>query len=230
MSYKVKVQNIYPHLSDSDLFHYKECILGVSIGSPFFERSSIKDILQWCAANFKHTTILIGDALNKYNEVISSGVSLQEAEKKSITLGNRLNNKIQGILNDIGKSSFTIMRWKDLVEIDTNQTFIEEIIKEYTKNVDLKSEIDNHAKSYIDSLKDRKKNIVIDSSAAIELSKSYILEELGVFNILFQKGKQVFLYPGVQLPVLAAFANGNFSGKTVLLDKGIYAQLKISRR
>ncbi|MBY0481741.1 MAG: tRNA-dependent cyclodipeptide synthase [Chitinophagaceae bacterium] len=117
MKYNIAVEKVYPEISEVELFKNTDSILGVSLESPFFERSSLNDIVEWCSLNFENTNILIGDSLHKYSEAIATGAPLKEAERKSISKGDSLYARFEEAIMKIGKDSFTITRWKNIAQI-----------------------------------------------------------------------------------------------------------------
>ena len=108
-----------------------------------------------------------------------------------------------------------------------NKQEIEKLFGIYKSNEEFRKAIDANAIQFIESQKKRGKVIQVTYEKAVELSASYLLEELAIFNKMIADGLKIIAYPGVQLSILTAIAEGDFSEMSDYLKNGIYVQLKV---
>lgn len=225
--YKVNIEKVYPNIAQSELMQNKECIIGISMSNPVYWRSSLNDILKWASLNFEKSHLVVGDFLNRFNENILHSESISESEKKSVELGDKFLLKLESYLKDYPQNKFRVLRWVDLIKDEKNKQEIEKLFSIYNSNKQFKKAIDENAFQFIESQKKRGKTIRVTDEKAIELSASYLLEELAVFNKMISEGLKVIVYPGIQLSILTAIAEGDFSEMSDYLKNGIYVQLKV---
>ncbi len=225
--YKVSIENIFPRISEEDLLKQKQCIIGISMSNPVYWRSSLKNILEWASSHFEKTHLVIGDLLYRYDEQIWSGDTENVARINAINLGDSFLQSLLPELENYSEGRFVVARWGDLIEEEEKKSEIAALHNIYRSNGEFHSTIKRDALAYIDSQKMRNKRPVVTDERAVELSASYLIEELAVFNQMIKSGLNVIVYPGIQLSILTEIAEGRFSEISGELQKGIYVQLKV---
>ena len=227
-TYKLSVEKTFPAVSDKELSGKKECIIGVSMGNPVYWRSSLKTILEWADKNFEKSTILVGDLLYRWNDLIYNNDSLTNAEKRCLKLGDKFIKQYNKHSQNICAKKFTVLRWNDLLKTEKFTKSIENLKNAYSSNGKFKNEINEQARAFVESLIVRNKKMSLEVSKAIELSANYLIEELAVFSVLMQSSS-VLVYPGTTLPLLEAMSEGEYKSILPNLQDVIYLQLKVTK-
>ena len=225
--YKVNIKKIYPSIPKTELLKNRECIIGISMSNPVYWRSSLNEILKWSSEHFEKTHLVVGDFLNRFNENILNAGSISDSGRKSVELGDKFMKKLHSYLQGYPQKKFNVVRWVDLLQQQKNIDEIDNLFIIYNSNIKFKKAIDEKAYQFIMSQKKRGKIIQVTDGKAIELSASYLLEELAIFNKMISEGLKIIAYPGVQLSILTAIAEGDFSEMSTYLKEGIYVQLNV---
>jgi tRNA-dependent cyclodipeptide synthase len=230
MRYRIVKNDIAPRLGVKELAIYNKCYLGVSINNPFFRDQYLGLLMKWMANHFDKSLIIIGDYLNRINEMIIHGKSETDAIEDSIRKGDDIEDKIKIAISLLPQDKFTVYRWIDLIRKypDANDEKMK-LISMAKKNPEFAEQIQISASDFIDRLLNRGQRLSFSKTEAIEKSKMYLFEEMALFSILIQKGYKVQIYPGTQLRVLKLLANGAFPSLGSPLKNGIYVDLKIKK-
>lgn len=227
--YRVRVEGVTPTAAENHLFDYKKCVLGVSMTNPVFWRSSLDTMLGWMDSHFDQSMILVGDYLNRLNEQIVNGNSQELAIKSAMARGDQFMDKLNQYLPDYTADRFLVQRWKPLYD-DPDFVRAKQLLDTlYHSNSSVKASIQSTAALFVWQKQDRQ-NFKVNKEEAIRLSSEYLLEEMAIFSMLIDRGWNVVLYPGAQLPMLMEIAKGKFKDVPNSLNKGVYVELKVRKK
>lgn len=227
--YNIRVEQVMPVSAEASLFSHPKCVLGVSMSNPIFWRSSLDKILEWMAGNFDTSMILVGDYLHRLNEQILRGGTEEEAVARALDIGEDFLEQLDQYIHKYPEHKFEVVRWQPFHEEPTFWEAKEQMHALYASSAEVKSSIDSAAALFVWQKQDRTR-FKVTKATAIELSAQYLLEEMAVFSMLIEKGWEVVVYPGAQLPLLMEIAKGRFKDIPNSLDKGIYVELKVRKR
>ncbi len=211
MGYKVKVKN------KTSEFFGKSCFLGISITNPIYT-SEIKvcKIIDWMESNFTEEKILlIGDVLHTFNlNMFTEYKEMNlEAEKEK---GKAILNNLKTCIN--GKKDFSIIEWPEIKNKKAVLLKRTNLTTYYFNNEIFNNEILTIAKNYVNRKVENGFHLNVNYNDAIDSSVAYLLDELSVFSYLIDKGLEVQLYFGTQLPILKKLATRELNLNTNLKD------------
>ena len=191
----------------------------------------LKLFLDWVIEqNYSECRIVIGDYLHRFNEYISFGKDIDEAEEKTQLLGRLVDDYFQTALKEYPKDRFSVFHWKDMtIKHPRFDTVHKRMLKEFQSNQKFQAAIESCSTSFVNK-QVRKGWLFLDPQKAIEKSNDYILEELTVFSLLIEDGYQTKIYLGTILEVLKKIALEQFPEFKTNLSEGIYIELKIKKR
>jgi len=227
--YRIRVEGVTPTTARPNLFDYKKCVLGVSMTNPVFWRSSLDTMLGWMEGNFDQSMILVGDYLHRHNEQILNGNYQEQAIKTAVATGDRFIDYLDQYLPDYSEDRFVVQRWKPLYD-DPDFLKAKQLLDTlYHSNPSVKASIQSTAALFVWQKQERQ-NFKVNKEEAIRLSSEYLLEEMAIFSMLIDRGWNVVLYPGSQLPMLMEIAKGKFKDVPNSLNKGVYVELKVRKK
>lgn len=227
--YRITVEQVMPASAESSLFSHPKCVLGVSMSNPIFWRSSLDKILEWMALHFDTSMILVGDYLHRFNEQIVRGGTEEMAAERALEVGDDFMEQLEQYLPKYPAGKFEVMRWQPFHQEPAFWEAKEQMHGLYASNPEVKASIDSAASLFVWQKQDRSR-FKVTKSTAVELSAQYLLEEMAVFSMLIEKGWEVVIYPGAQLPLLMEIAKGRFKDIPNSLDKGVYVELKVRKK
>jgi tRNA-dependent cyclodipeptide synthase len=226
--YKIKVAQVLPARAEGELFLHKKSVLGVSMSNPVFWRSSLGNLLQWMDGNFADNMILVGDYLHRLNERVANGNNEAQAIETALDLGDQFMARLQPFLQNFEQNRFVVQRWQPFHQDPDFWKEMELMERLYRDNASIRASIDSTAALFIWQKQDRTA-FQMAKEEAIRLSAQYLLEEMAVFSVLIDRGWDVVLYPGAQLPLLMEIATGRFKDVPISLHKGVYVELQVKK-
>ena len=227
----VGIAKIIPNISEDELFSYKRCFVGISLGNPVFKEDSLCAILHWITKRFDQALVVVGDYLCRYNELILNGPDEDKAAKAAIGLGDSFILRTEQIFEQFlkePKEKIHLTRWKLHLETDEykkSKTILDNL---FLSNPGFRAAVEKDASGFVSRLMKRNKSLAVSPQEALELSCKYLLEEIGVFSALSEQGWQVELYPGSELQVLVDIAMGKYLNVPQGLTKRINVELKVT--
>ena len=227
--YRVRVENVTPFRPESELYAHQKCVLGVSMSNPVFWRSSLSSIFTWMQTHFNHSLILVGDYLHRLNEQVLNGDDEEAAIHTALEKGNQFMQKAQNYLQLHAAERFEVYRWKPLHDEPEFQKAKMAMETLYHANPEVKASIQSTASLFVWQ-KMEKSDFKVSKERAVQLSAQYLLEEMAVFSMLIDRGWNVVLYPGAQLPLLMEIAKGKFRDVPNSLNKGVYVELGVRKK
>jgi len=224
----VSIAKIIPNISADELFSYKRCFVGISLGNPVFKEDSLCAMLHWIVKRFDQTLVVVGDYLCRFNELTLNGLGEDEAVKAAGRRGDSFILKTQRLFEQFSKDNIHLTRWKSHLETDEYKKSKAILDDLFLSNSGFRSAVEKDASGFVKRLMKRNKTLAVSQQEALGLSCKYLLEEIGVFSALSEQGWQVELYPGSELQVLVEIARGEYLNVPQGLTKRVNVELKIA--
>ncbi len=212
MEHKIKKIKVYPK---EPILWKNGVYLGMSMNNQMFRSvDTVCEMLQLISTYTNQCEILVGDFLHRYNEQIFEGYNEQEAINISQIKGKKLRGFFEEAIikfpikyNFLYTGEFLMrpefsIKLKRFKNLYNSHTRFHELIN-YTVNIFLR----------------RQNDIKISLDKAKELCREYLFEELIIFEILAEKGLEVNIYPGNQLPLIKELVAGRLKGVSEILEK-----------
>ena len=224
----VRIAKILPKISEGELFSYKRCYIGISLGNPGFEGKSLSAILEWMVNRFGECLVVVGDHLCRYNEIILNGLKEEAAAKVVSSLGDLFIARTKQQFKELSDGKIHLTRWKPHLETEQykgSKTILDAL---FSNNSEFRAAVEKDAASFVRRLMKRNQTLAVGPKEALGLCCEYLLEEIAVFSALSEQGWRVELYPGSELSVLVEIASGKYSGVPKGLKERISVELKVS--
>lgn len=224
--YAVKVKT---EQSTCDWKQFNNVRLQISIGQPYHEGDKFKATIDWCRNRFDNIQICVNDTLQRYNYMFENNASEYEAFDITRQLGNEWFARNKKLFYPT--PVFEIVYWDEWKKNTEFNVIQKQINNLYNNNHRFKKAVDDN---YIDLWK-RKNSINPDyyNSASFErfatLSCQYILEEIAVFCLMFDKKEAVDIYPGTGLFVTNIFQDKPVPNAPSGISKRHYCRIDFLR-
>ncbi len=205
--------------SRSGLENIPAAYIGVSIGNPNFGGSRLRALLEWVSGHVASCCLLVGIEVSRWTFMIERGVSEAEAVAIAARHARRQLADLRRSIATLPHS--TVFRITTDTELRSHERFapaLDNLRKLSRKNERFAQLVELSAREYCERRFTRGRPIAVTFETALELSRQFILEELAIFSVLVALGFPIEIYPGPELPVLAAIANGEFLGAPVELQ------------
>lgn len=225
--YKVKVNHISASASFSGLENFDTAYLGVSLNNPIFWHHSFADVAQWFIQNFSSPYLLLGDYLNRWNDMIFYSTSVEECIQKSMREANELRALFRSNENIPNVQELV---WEDLIKTTLFNNASDSLKQLYRDNSIFHQRIQESAQDFVLRQIERGQQPITSRDTAIEYSVAYLLEELAVFQVLIEKRIPVQIYPGKQLPVLSNLHTNLDMNLPDSFRQGVFVELRVKKR
>lgn len=220
MTHKIKKISVYPQ---GDIHWNNGVYLGMSMSNMVFKNETLlREIIGNVSDNTDSYCLLVGDYLHRYNEQIYSGFDENSAILSAKKTGNALVEFFKKIADEF-PAKYRIIYSHELVDNDDFDKKYQRFVNLYSSNSDF-SELINYT---IDVFLRRQKELHVTNEKARELCRSYLLEELVIFEILAEKGLKVNVYPGNQLPIMKKLVTGKLKQVSEILEKIQIVEIKL---
>lgn len=178
--------------------------MGISLHSRNHTGLSFASIVDWLNKNttFEEIRIGLSDTLNRHN-YMSDGLSEQQAIKKSLDKGNEWLEENNASIQRLDVP-YHIIRWSHWLEHRPATIFknIQKYQKAYKDISEFKQAIDKDIESF------QTRGSAMDRTFDSQASYRYLIEELAVYEEIFENyGCDVF-YPGKQLACFDVIRSG----------------------
>ena len=224
----VKIVKVLPEISERQLFAHRQCYLGISLENPAFEGESLFALMQWATERFDRCLVIVGDYLCRYNQLIFSKCSQEEAAEAANKLGDLFLQKNAELFRRFPADKVRLTRWEQHLQTPQFASSLAVLNKLFASNPEFRGAIETDALGFIKRQKKHNRTFSSDTAYALKLSCQYLLEEIAVFSALSEQGWEVEVYPGPELEVLAQIENGIYMDIPDGLKKRINVELKIS--
>ena len=220
MRYSVSVAEVLPSHAWSPDRRVDSALVGVSVANPNFRGRRLQALLQWAAAHANRCFVLIGDDLYGISARVKQ--ELEGCRADPTTRATEL--QISEVLTAIAKFSpgvFELVRWSELR--DESSPFRSELLALFDGNESFRKGVIETARDYL-HMRGRR------SSAGLEaLCTEYVIEEMSGLATIVARGTCVEFYPGPELRVLRAVANGEYPNISEPLRRRINVSLELRR-
>jgi len=216
------------------------CFMPICPYSFMANRAFLQEYLSWCLPRCSQTMIVVGDYLERHNIMAFEQVSEVEAIAKAEKRGRRIRRIIESVLLDMEPPGSVVVDScrSDIESRDCQQ--IAETIRQYCgSSQTFRNDVENQVHLMLNgSSRARIKQPSSFDSQTMTQLREYIIEELALYVLLYQRGYTTEIYPGRDMKLLRNMAMGRYRGLpfdfserthisvAVLLDGGTsYAQL-----
>jgi tRNA-dependent cyclodipeptide synthase len=171
--------------------HVRMCM---SMGSPAFEGESLALLLKWLRSQFKKTTLILADDLQRHN--IKGGDSTS-----AVASGDAWLDRNRSTILEFSEN-VRLTRWLDWRMQPSFPGYLKAIRETYETSEVFKRNLDLDAERYSKSARIKSQMAVYLTTESI---LEYIFEELAVIAILEEQTNSVEVYPGTALKVTRLF-------------------------
>jgi tRNA-dependent cyclodipeptide synthase len=205
---------VRPSESADELFGdgLRRVYVGVSLGNPNFNGSRLQALIRWLNEHSDECLLVVAPELSRWTFMTEEGVNESEARAISRRKAVRQTAELRRALRREGMPRrFSIIQDGDLrsePRFATALSQLDQLLREDKRFRDL---VDESAQDYF-SRRAAARRTRVDRDTALGYSRRFILEELALFAVLVSRGWSTEVYPGPELPVLDAVANGEFDG------------------
>lgn len=155
------------------------CILAVCLAknNPLLgtQISVIHDILQELSNRHEKVYILVADAINVYERLISNGTTFSQAVRLADNEGERIASLYTAYSTELGLNNIEIVRWKE-IQNEEHQKRLLQLNKLVLEHKVIKELLEKTAQFYIQ----RRNPLVTINATRIEYFQKYLLEEMVV--------------------------------------------------
>jgi len=232
IKYSASIHKIVPAFRKNELQGRSKCYTGISISNPFFREEYAQVLFQWILRNFSHCYIFIDDFFHQYNERAFTGKESDECVKIAQAQGKQIEDHIQKIIDATFDEAyrFKIIRSSELSLDNTFKKYSAFFKVLFDENAQFKTGIETSAFDYVNRQLKRANTFAVSKDEALWLSCRYLIEEIAIFTTICEKGYDVEVYPGPELPILIDIANGLFQDMPPSLLNRINIELKITKK
>lgn len=183
-------------------------IISICPYSFMVNKSFLTKYLPWIASRSGNNAIVVGDYLERHNISVFNGISMEEAAKKAITKGEKINTTIdQVISNHELEHAFERLCIREIIESDEFQDIHDEVMRYKANDALFNEDLIEQVFIMLDNSNRAKfiRNQLVEND--VETLQRYIVEELSFYLYMYQKGYYVEIYPGRDMHVLRRLAN-----------------------
>jgi tRNA-dependent cyclodipeptide synthase len=204
---------------------FKRCILGVSLESADFYAPKLVAMTDWIRRHYEGCDVMLGDSLHRITLRLNSSMDEDAALERSKWLARDFVYSSNSIFNPGGSAyRFNFVYCSGVQNTPEYNSYYHQLRGLVGANKEFKKSVDDFASYYLSRNPDRE-----HSDTAVDLSSTYLLEELAVICCLAQASPCTFVYPG-SLTILQEIADG----KHPYLPPGLleidYVELQLKRR
>ncbi len=201
----------------------KGAFLVVSVKNNHFRnKNSLIQILNLFRENVGNGffKIVIGDYLDRHNEIIFNNYTEKEAIQTSLKKGDELIKLIEDELKELNITNYSFIRTQEFYEKKIFLDLFVKYQKIYELNLPFKTVIDETVIQFF-----KRMQLIDDSNSRFQRCVNYLLEELAIFEMIVTDGYFINIYPGKQLKILKEIVKGNIEVSEEL-KKYILVELK----
>jgi tRNA-dependent cyclodipeptide synthase len=182
---------------------FKRCILGVSLESADFYAAKLVAITNWIRRHFEACDVMLGDSLHRITLRLNSSTDENEALERSKWLARDFIYSSNSIFNpEESAYQFNFVYCSGVQNTSEYKSYYNQLRALFVAKKEFKKSVDDFASYYLSRNPGR-----VHSDAAVDLSSTYLLEELAVICCLAQASPCTFVYPG-SLAILQEIADG----------------------
>lgn len=185
--------------------------VGVSTGNPNFKGRRLLALLDWICGKSDRCTLVIGQRLQRWTIQMTTE-SLESVRALADENARRQLSELRAALAEcVRPVAFSVVLDSQLQQHPRFASSLRELKKAYADGGRFAALIDLSARDYCALRAARGQKICVPADRALELSRHFIVEELALYCVLVSTGACYEIYPGPELPVLIAIANGEIA-------------------
>lgn len=227
--YRVAVSSVIPAAARMTWRVQDRCYLGISFGSPSFESAKLAAMLEWIDRHFKQCAIVLGDRIYRHTLRIERDIGESEAEAEAFRLGSEFLAVNKHLLHRSRECQFELFRFADIQAIDACRAHELALRDLYQSEDEFAQSVRNSATAFVERRRRQYDDPASARTRMVASSVEYLLEEMAGFAWLVEAGWPVEVYPGAELPTLAAIAEGEFDRVPEPLKRRMNLALKLKK-
>lgn len=203
--------------------------LQISVGQDYHEGDKFIAAVEWAKPRFQKIIICLNDSLQRFNLMFETGLAEDKAFAIASSNGQNWLDRHSGILQSA--SHIEIKRWHEWLE-DRNFEQTQQQVQYLYQNNDA---FHQAIEANINAIWQRRQALTVDAysqdnfSLFAQLSRRYLLEEISVFSMMFERGRAIDAYPGTTIFAALVFKGRNVEGGPPGLGKGHFCRIDFSR-
>ncbi|BAZ53967.1 hypothetical protein NIES4103_66510 [Nostoc sp. NIES-4103] len=225
--YRAVIDSVFPESARQKISNYEHCLLGLSLENQEFFTAKLVAITDWISRHFKKCTVMIGDRLHRITLQIDEGLNEEQALNKALILGREYINR-EGVVFErhIDTCTFDVVFSSEIQKWDTYAEYYKKIQYLFAEDKKFANSVNSFARKFIERRFSASNE---EFNHYIEMSCTYILEELAIFACLAESSLSAMVYPG-SLYIFEEIAEGQHPSLPESLQKIIYVALSLKRR
>ena len=224
--YVVKVKS---EQSTHNWQNFNTARLQISVGQDYHEGEKLQAAINWCKSRFDNVQICVNDTLQRRNKMFELNINEKEAFNITKREGQEWIDRNLHLFSAI--SNLEMRRWDSWEQEDNYFKAQQQIRWMYSNNIDFKNGIDSNIND-IWKRRVSKTDPTYNENRYdefFELSKEYLLEEISIFSIMFEKDNAIDIYPGTFIAAGLIFQNTHPEGAPSGLGKGKFCRIDFSK-
>lgn len=177
--------------------NYDIARLQISVGQEYHESEKLRATFNWASHRFEKIIICVNDTLQRFN-LEHDGYTPEEAFRISQERGDEWLKRNADLIASIPNTE--IFRWEDWKAKPEYQKSLEEAESKYKTDSSFRREVDTEIEAF---WLRKKKREGLNSDFGFhkfkKFSLPYLLEEIAVFPLMFERNRAVDVYPGSTL-------------------------------
>jgi tRNA-dependent cyclodipeptide synthase len=176
---------------------YKHAFLGISMLNPNHHGEKFEKIIEWVnkQENFENCFIYLADSLYRHHFMMQDGLSEKDAYEKAVRFGDKWLTKHTQFIEKLN-IPYRIVRWDEHWQNPYLRVVQDIFLNEYEQNSAFQRAVRNDVECIF-----ARRGIETNHILPKELvhCRNFILEELAIDSLFFQKYEVAWIYPGKAL-------------------------------
>lgn len=208
---------------------FKKARCQISVGQGYHEGAKLKAMIDWCANRFpKGVKICVNDTLQRFNLMFEGCLTEDDAYSESLLEGEKWVKRNEMLWED--QDHIEPIRWDEWL----NDEYESERLKTdflYSANPIFAQAINKNVMQIWNRRKNAKPDLYIPDNFArfAALSRQYLLEEITVFSIMFDRQEAIDIYPGTTIFAATVFQGQDVANAPAGLGKGHFCRIDFKR-
>lgn len=224
--YLAQIVSVNPESARANLQKSDSCILGFSLQSKNFTASKLAGLAEWVGKNFSHCIVLVGDSLNRITLEIK-GLTPKRALNRALTIGQRILHEDTQIFERYAESCrFEVKLASEIFPLPECQVYYQQLRRLLVADDAFRASAQAFADIFVGK---RLQQDPEHFRYYVDMSCTYLLEELAIFAYLADRGASAFVYPGA-LTLLQEITEGRHLSAPDALKNLTSISLDLKRR
>lgn len=191
--YLGQIISVNPETRRAKLSTSEVCMLGFSLQNKNFSASKLSGIAEWVSRNFSRCVILVGDSIHRITLEVK-GMDPERALKKALAIGQDVVHEETRLLERYSdECHFDLRLCSDIFPQPECQTYYEKLRHLLKTDERFRAS----ARSFADVFVGRRiQQDPVRHEYYVDMSCTYLMEELAIMADVARQGVSVFVYPG----------------------------------